>query len=191
MISYHSSIQIAICLPQQLSITTTLFTHHNFQFFWQISVLFCPPPALHQLIWLNLNSLSLCQAPIKTLPAGCSSPRCIYVILYDILQVYTTQTKATRNPNYGHQFIRKSKRAADKFQIINAVANFVCVCVCVCVFSAMKVKTKHNSSGCHKCHIDRQSKYNKTTEATTKEATINSTIIQTYHSNTHIHTHLA
>lgn len=60
--------------------------------------------------------------------------------------------------------------------------------VFVCVFSAMKVKTKHNSSGCHKCHIDRQSKYNKTTEATTKEATINSTIIQTYHSNTHTHT---
>lgn len=62
--------------------------------------------------------------------------------------------------------------------------------VFVCVFSAMKVKTKHNSSGCHKCHIDRQSKYNKTTEATTKEATINSTIIQTYHSNTHTHTHI-
>lgn len=84
MCSYHSFIQTSICLPHQLSLTSSLFTHHNLQFFWHISVLFCPPSSIHQFIWLNLNSLSLCQAPIKTLPAGCSSPRCIYVILYDI-----------------------------------------------------------------------------------------------------------
>lgn len=70
------------------------------------------------------------------------------------------------NPNYGHQFIRKSKPAAaaatTKSENDNQIGNIINCCgwQLASLAEAMKVKTNYNS-GCHKCHIDQQTKYNK------------------------------